>query len=79
MKSDDGPAAAGDQADQEQYMKTTNKIHAICVAAPAIPVRPSKPAMSPTIKNVTAQLSIRTSFFYEEIGGRISPPALVVQ
>lgn len=37
---------------------TTNKIQAICVAVPAIPVKPKTAAIRPTIKNVIAQLNI---------------------
>jgi hypothetical protein len=46
--------------------KTTNRTHAICVAAPATPVKPSTPAMSPITKNVIDQLSI------------VSPPLLLM-
>lgn len=36
----------------------TKRIHAICVAVPAIPLKPSKPAMMATIKKVTAHPSM---------------------
>jgi hypothetical protein len=39
-------------------IKTTNKTHAISVAAPAIPVNPSTAAMRPIMRNVIDQLSI---------------------
>jgi hypothetical protein len=39
--------------------KTTNRIQAICVAAPAIPDSPNTPAMSPRIKKVSDQLNIK--------------------
>ena len=38
--------------------KITNKIHAIWVAAPAIPLKPNTPAIKPMIKKVSAQLSM---------------------
>ena len=38
--------------------KTTNNIQAICVAAPAIPLKPRTPAINPITKNVIDQLSI---------------------
>src|ERR1700730_12101471 len=49
---------------RNRAMKITKRTHAICVAAPAIPNKPSKPAMSPTTRKVIAQFSIcLTSFF----------------
>src|SRR6187200_2211275 len=41
---------------------TTNKTYAICVAVPAMPDRPNRPAIIATTRNVTAQLSIVDSF-----------------
>ncbi len=43
--------------------KTTNRIHAICVAAPARPVSPNIPAINPMIRKVIAQLNIVLSSF----------------
>src|SRR5688500_3358025 len=40
---------------------TTNRIQAICVAAPAIPVSPRTPAINPIIRKVIAQLSMALS------------------
>jgi hypothetical protein len=37
---------------------TTNNVHAICVAAPATPVKPNTPAMSPITKKVIDQLNM---------------------
>jgi hypothetical protein len=42
---------------------TTNRIQAICVAAPAIPVSPRTPAINPIIRKVIAQLSMALSSF----------------
>src|ERR1044072_5816644 len=39
-------------------MKTTKRIHAICEAAPAMPVKPRTPAIKAITRKVTAQLSI---------------------
>ena len=46
---------------------TTNRTYAICVAVPAIPDSPSKPAMIATTRNVTAQLNIANSFRQEPL------------
>jgi hypothetical protein len=43
---------------------TTNRIHAILAAVPAIPVKPRTPAMSAIIRNVTAQLIIINLLYY---------------
>jgi hypothetical protein len=40
---------------------TTNKIQAIWVAAPAMPVNPKMPAINAMIKKANAQLSIESS------------------
>jgi hypothetical protein len=42
----------------KSMMKTTNKTHAISVAAPAIPVNPSTAAIRPIMRNVIDQLSM---------------------
>jgi hypothetical protein len=38
--------------------KTTNRIHAICVAVPAIPLKPRTPAINPITKNVIDQFNM---------------------
>jgi hypothetical protein len=43
---------------------TTNRIHAILAAVPAIPVKPRTPAMSAIIRNVTAQFIIINLLYY---------------
>jgi hypothetical protein len=45
---------------------TTNKIHAICVAVPATPEKPSTPAIRPMIRKVNAQLSIVPPPFHRQ-------------
>jgi hypothetical protein len=47
----------------KSMMKTTNKTHAISVAAPAIPVNPSTAAIRPIMRNVIDQLSMIVSSF----------------
>jgi hypothetical protein len=42
----------------KRIKKTTNRIHAIWVAAPAMPLSPRTPAISPMIRKVMLQLSI---------------------
>ena len=44
--------------------KTTKRIHAICVAAPAIPLSPKIPAISAITKNVIAQFNMNVSSFH---------------
>src|SRR5262249_10580905 len=46
--------------------KTTNKIHAIWVAAPAIPLSPRTPAIIPMIRKVMLQLSISSFSFFRD-------------
>ena len=51
------PRASSDTRNKTR--KTTNRICAIPIAAPARPVNPSSPAISATIKNVSVQFNIR--------------------
>jgi hypothetical protein len=46
--------------------KTTNKIHAILVAVPATPDKPTTPAMRAMTRNVMAQLNISFSPFFPD-------------
>src|SRR6266496_6710806 len=46
--------------------KTTNRIHAIWVAAPAMPLSPRTPAISPMIRKVMLQLSISSFSFLRD-------------
>ena len=54
--------------------KTTKRIHAICVAAPAIPLSPKIPAISAITKNVIAQFNIGCILLspYNSFGPRCS-------
>ena len=46
--------------------KTTNRIHAIWVAAPAMPLSPRTPAISPMIRKEILQLSISSFSFLRD-------------
>jgi len=46
--------------------KTTNRIHAIWVAAPAMPLSPRSPAIIPMIRKVMLQLSISSFSFFRD-------------
>ena len=46
--------------------KTTNRIHAIWVAAPAMPLSPRIPAISPMTRKVMLQLSISSFSFFKD-------------
>jgi hypothetical protein len=47
-------------------INTTNRIQAICVAAPAKPEKPRIAAMSPMTKNVMDQLNICVPPFFSD-------------
>ena len=50
----------------KRIKKTTNRIHAIWVAAPAMPLSPRTPAISPMIRKVMLQLSISSFSFLRD-------------
>jgi hypothetical protein len=50
----------------KRIRKTTNRIHAIWVAAPAMPLSPRTPAISPMIRKVMLQLSISSFSFLKD-------------
>jgi hypothetical protein len=49
---------------------TTNRIHAMLVAVPAIPVKPNRAAINAIIRNVTAQFNM--------VGSPLMVPFIVV-
>ena len=50
----------------KRIKKTTNRIHAIWVAAPAMPLSPRSPAISPMTRKVMLQLSISSFSFLRD-------------
>jgi hypothetical protein len=50
----------------KRIRKTTNRIHAIWVAAPAMPLSPRTPAISPMTRKVILQLSISSFSFLRD-------------